>query len=84
MGPNMGVTAILVRWSGHFIQTLIPISHGGSTLNCALNGQAILEKYVFKNNGNMHEICHGASADNPVQKFFKNIFCQSSHFLHDH
>ena len=47
--PYMGMAAILVMWPGPFEQTFVPPSHGGSTSNLALFGQAgSQEKQVWK------------------------------------
>ena len=51
----MDVVAILVMWPRPFKQTLVPASHGGSTLNLALIGNAISEKKIFENGGQMDE-----------------------------
>ena len=42
---------ILVMKPGPFILTFAPPSQGGSTLNLALIGQAVLEWKIFKNGG---------------------------------
>ena len=47
--PYMGMAAILVMWPGPFEQTFVPPSHGGSTSNLAVFGQAgSQEKQVWK------------------------------------
>ena len=48
--PYMGVVAILVKWPRPHEQTSVPPTHGGSTWNLALIGQAVLEK-IFENGG---------------------------------
>ena len=49
--PYMCMAAILVMRPGQFMYTFIPPSHGGSTLNLALIGQAVLEEKIFENGG---------------------------------
>ena len=47
----MGMAAILVTWPGPFEQTFVPPSHGGSTWNLTLIGQAVSEEKMFKEYG---------------------------------
>ena len=44
--PYMGVAAILVMLPRCHEQTFVPPTQGGSTLNLALIGQAVLEKML--------------------------------------
>ena len=46
--PYMGVAAILVMWLRCREQTFVPPTQGGSTLNLAMNGQAVSEKKKFE------------------------------------
>ena len=48
--PYMGMAATLVMWPRCPKQTFVPPTHGGSTWNLALIGQAVLEK-IFENGG---------------------------------
>ena len=44
----MSVAAILVMWPGPFEQTFVPPSHGDSTWNLTLIGQAVSEGKIFR------------------------------------
>ena len=44
----MGVAASFVMWPRCRKQTVVPLTHGGSTQNLALIGQAVLEKKMFE------------------------------------
>ena len=47
----MGVAAIFVMLPGPFIQSLVPPSQGGSTINLVLIGQTVSEEKIFENGG---------------------------------
>ena len=68
----MDIAAILVKWPGLFMYTLVHPSYRCFISNLALIGQAVLEKKIFEYYGDIHVYCPGVGGQPLGCNFFQN------------